>query len=79
MQVQAINNQTNFKAVIKDKDGNKFVYVASENVAKRADVVIGIVNEQYTEIVSGVTATDRVIISGKDYLSETNNKIRIVE
>ena len=67
------------EAVLEDKEGTKYVYVANENTAKRADVVVGIINDDFTEIVSGITENDQVVVSGKDYLSETNNKIRIVK
>ena len=67
------------EAVLEDKDGTKYVYIASENEAKRKNIKIGIINDKYTEVVSGISEKDRVIVSGKDYLSEINNKIRIVK
>ena len=67
------------EAVLEDKDGTKYVYIASDNKAKRKNIKIGIINDKYTEVVSGISEKDKVIVSGKDYLSEINNKIRIVK
>ena len=67
------------EAVLEDKEGKKYVYVASENVAKRKNIKSGIINDKYTEVISGITEKDKVVVSGKDYLSEVNNKIRVVK
>ncbi len=67
------------EAVLEDKDGTKYVYVASKNEAKRKNIKIGIINDKYTEVISGITQKDKVVVTGKDYLSEVNNKIRIVK
>lgn len=67
------------EAVLEEEDGTKYVYVASGDTAKRVDVETGIVTDEYTQIVSGVSEGDKVIVSGQDYLSEKNNKIRVVE
>ncbi len=67
------------ESVLEDKDGTKYVYIASKDEAKRADIVVGIINDEYTEVISGISEKDKVIVSGKDYLSDINNKIRIVK
>ena len=66
-------------AVSEDKEGNKFVYVASGDTAVKKVVTVGIITDEYTEIVTGLNENDSVVVSGKEYLSETNNKIRIVK
>lgn len=55
-----------------------YVYVADGNKAKKVKVTIGISDEEYTEIISGIKSGDSVIVDGKDYLSEKNNDIRVV-
>ena len=67
------------EAVLEDKDGTKYVYIASENEAKRKNIKTGIISDKFTEVVSGISEKDKVIVSGKDYLSDINNKIRIVK
>jgi len=67
------------EAIMEDKDGSKFVYVANDDKAVRADIELGIVNDEVTEVISGISDGDQIIVSGKEYLSEKNNKIRIVE
>ena len=55
-----------------------FVYIAKDDKkAEKVKVTIGISDENYTEIVSGISNGDRVIVSGKDYLSDKNNDIKI--
>lgn len=67
------------EAVLEDADGKKYVYVADKNTAKRENVQTGIITDEYTQILKGVTQGDKVVISGQDYLSEKNNKIKIVK
>lgn len=64
------------------QDGEEFyVYVASGDgtTASKAVVEKGIENAEKTEIVSGIKAGDKIIVKGKEYLSEKNNKIKITE
>ena len=67
------------EALMEDEDGTKYVYVAEDNAAKRVDVVTGITTDEKVEIISGVSTGDKVIVSGKEYLSDKNTDIRIVE
>ena len=60
-------------------DNEYFVYIAEGNKAKKVKVTIGISDEEYTEIISGLKFGDSVIVSGKDYLSEKNNDIKITQ
>lgn len=64
------------------QDGEEFyVYLADKEgkTAIKATVEKGIENAETTEIVKGVEEGDRVIIKGKEFLSEKNNKIKITE
>ena len=54
------------EAVLEDKDGTKYVYVASKNEAKRKNIKVGIINDKYTEVISGIGEKDKVVVSGKD-------------
>lgn len=67
------------EAILEDTDGNKYVYIAKGDKAERADIETGITNDTYTEVVSGVSEGDKIIVSGKEYLSEKNNAIKIVD
>lgn len=67
------------EAILEDEDGTKYVYVADGNNAKRVDVVTGITTDEKVEIISGISTGDKVIVSGKEYLSDKNTDIRIVE
>lgn len=67
------------EAIMEDENGGKYVYVAEGNKAVRKDVTTGIVSEEYTEITKGLSENEKVIVSGKEYLSEKNDDIRIVK
>lgn len=66
-------------AILEDENGQKYVFVADDGVAVKKEVVTGIITEEYTEILKGVQEGDTVIVSGKEYLSEENSKIKVVE
>lgn len=57
-----------------------YIYVASADGtrAEKRTVTTGIETDEYTEIVTGLSIGDRVIVTGQDYLSEDNNEINIV-
>lgn len=67
------------ESIFEDEDGGKYVYIADKNTANKVNVVIGITTDSYTEIASGITKGDKVIVSGAEYLSEKNNSINIVK
>lgn len=61
------------------KNDKYFVYVADGDKAVKRDVEVGITDGLTAEILSGLKEGDKVIVDGKDFLSEKNNKIRIVK
>ena len=66
-------------AVFEDVDGKKYVYIVNGDTADKTEVTVGIITDEYTEILSGVEEEDTVVVSGKEYLSDNNNKIKVVE
>ena len=57
-----------------------FVYVArTDTKAEKVQVEIGVTTKEYTEVLVGVGVGDKVIVDGKDYLSETNTDINIIK
>lgn len=58
-----------------------YVYVVSsdETKAERRNITVGIENDDNTEVITGLSAGDQLIISGQDYLSDDNLDIKIVE
>ncbi len=67
------------EAILEDEDGGMYVYVTNGDTAERVNVKVGIITDEFTEIVSGVKKGDKVIVSGKEYLSDKNNEIRVVK
>lgn len=61
------------------KNDKYFVYVAKDGKAERRDVTISVTDGKVTQILSGLKEGEKVIVEGKDFISEKNNKIRIVE
>ena len=66
-------------AIMEDESGQKYIFLADDGVAVKKEVVTGIITEEYTEILKGVKEGDKVIVSGKEYLSDENSKIKIVK
>lgn len=66
-------------AIMQSDDDGYYVYIANGDEAEKVLVEIGIENGEYTEIIAGVKTGDKVITDGKDYISENNKKIKIVE
>lgn len=56
-----------------------YVYVANNDVTEKRSITPGIINNEYTQVLKGLKVGEKVVVSGKEYLSEKNNKIKIVE
>lgn len=54
-----------------------YVYIAKNNKAEKRMIIAGIENADMIQVLSGIDEGDKVIVSGKDYLSETSNDIII--
>lgn len=54
-----------------------YVYIANGTKAEKRIVLTGIENNDMIQITDGIYEGEKVIVSGKDYLSETNNEIII--
>ena len=61
------------------EDDSYYVYVANGDKAEKRKVEVGVENNEFTQITSGVKSGESVVVTGKEYLSEQNNKIKIVE
>lgn len=64
------------------QDGEEFyvfVALADGKTSEKRIVKKGIENAETTEIKEGINLGDKVIMKGKEYLSETNNSIKITE
>ncbi len=66
------------KAILQE-DESYYVYVAKGTEAEKREIVPGVSDGEYTEIKSGLAEGEKVVIDGKEYLSETNRAINIVE
>ena len=59
--------------------GSWIVFVADENnIARRREVTLGIDNEEYFEVLSGVGMGERVVSAGQNFLSD-GDFVRVVE
>ena len=65
-------------AVMQEKS-DFYVYVIDEasSTAERRDVVIGISDDNKTEITGGLSIGETIVVSGKEYISEKNNIVNI--
>lgn len=59
--------------------GSWIVFVVDEdNIARRREVTLGIENEEFVEVLSGLSMGDLVIIAGQNFLSD-GDLVRVVE
>ncbi len=65
-------------AIMQDDEGY-YVYVINKNIAEKRVIKIGVSNNDYTEITSGLKENEIVAVSGKEYISDKNNTVNIVE
>ncbi len=67
-------------SVIFEKEGNEdpYCFVIEKNVAKKRALTVGITQKDVIEVVSGLTAGDKVATLGKENLSD-GTAVRIVE
>ncbi|MBQ1947089.1 MAG: efflux RND transporter periplasmic adaptor subunit [Clostridia bacterium] len=67
------------RAVLYDTENQPYVYVISGETASKKDVVLGISDGSYVQITEGLAKGDRVVVSGKDFLSmDAENKVTVV-
>lgn len=61
-------------------DGSEsYVYVNNNGSAEKKTVEIGSSDGTYTEIISGLSDGDSVIVSGKEFISDDNNKVAVTK
>jgi multidrug efflux pump subunit AcrA (membrane-fusion protein) len=59
--------------------GSWIVFIVDEgNIARRREVELGIENENFFEVLSGIELGDRVVSQGQNFLSD-GDPVRIVE
>ncbi len=62
------------------REGDEYyVYVVVENIAEKRFVTIGVSDGEYTQITEGIEEGEDVVTQGKEYLSESNNYVNIVD
>ena len=64
-------------AALINAKGSYYVYVTDGKTAKKTPVITGVSDGVYTQIVSGISEGDKVVIDGKDFLSEQNNEVNV--
>lgn len=62
---------------IREKENKKYVFVSNGDVAAEKEVTTGIDTGTYTEIKTGLTEGDKVIVKGQDYIAD-GSKIKVV-
>jgi membrane fusion protein (multidrug efflux system) len=65
------------KRALVEEDGQNYVYIASNDSAKRTKVELGYIREGNVEIRSGVAAGQRVVVAGQGALKE-GGKIKVL-
>lgn len=60
-------------------DDTMYVYVTDGTTATKRELTLGISDGEYTEVTSGLSAGEQIVVKGKEYLSETNNLVNITQ
>ena len=66
------------RAIVQTEEGN-YVLVVNGNLAKKVWVECGVEDGEFTSVADGLAEGDIVVCEGKDYISEENNVVNIVE
>ena len=66
------------KAIMQEGE-ERYVYVTDGATAQKRTITEGVTNGTVTEIISGINEGDKIVLKGMDYITEKNNKVRIVE
>lgn len=65
------------QAVLKDRDGTRYVWVVEDNVSHRREVTPGLKNRNSTEILEGLKPGEVVVLRGHEKLSD-GGKVQLV-
>lgn len=66
------------RAIVQTEEGN-YVFVVEGNTARKVWIECGTNDGEYTMVISGLEEGEVVVCDGKDYISEENNAVNIVE
>ena len=66
------------RAIVQTEEGN-YVFVVNGNAAEKVWVECGVEDGEFTNVTAGLQEGDIVVCDGKDYISEENNMVNIVE
>lgn len=65
------------KAVITEND-KSYVYVENGGNAVKKEVTLGKSDEENTQVLSGVSEGENVVVKGKEYITESNTAVNVV-
>lgn len=64
--------------IVEDRvSGKKYIFIVNNNTSSRREVETGIVRNDEVEIISGISAGDKIVISGQQYLKD-GEKVKVV-
>lgn len=66
------------KAIITEND-KSYIYVANGGNAVKKEVTLGVSDEENTQILTGVAEGESVVVKGKEYITESNTAVTVVE
>lgn len=56
-----------------------YVYVVESQTATRRNITTGVSDGDYVEVTEGLDGGEIIVVKGKDYISETNNLVNIIQ
>lgn len=76
-QMDALCIPTN--AIVQTEEGNYVFVVTEGRMAQKVWIECGVDDGEYTAVLEGIEEGDVIVCDGKDYISEDNNYVNIVE
>jgi len=61
-----------------EEDGKKYVFVVKGDQAVKTEIVTGLANDEYVEVVEGLQGNETVVVKGQNFIKD-DSKITIVE
>ncbi|MCX7714107.1 MAG: efflux RND transporter periplasmic adaptor subunit [Clostridia bacterium] len=58
---------------------NSYVYVNNNGTAEKRAIVTGMSDKNYTQVLSGVSIGENVVLTGKEFITEENNRLSVTQ
>ncbi|MFZ5351675.1 MAG: efflux RND transporter periplasmic adaptor subunit [Bacillota bacterium] len=61
-----------------DEEGKRSVFIVSGDIAVKKEIITGLQDDEYIEVISGINGNDQLVVKGQDFLQD-GEKVRITK